>query len=216
MKYGLFASMLMVVALTSGAARGQEMYQEGSAYQTIAPEQPTSTKNKIEVVELFWYGCPHCNKIEMDIERWQKTKADDIEFIRMPAILREEWTLHARTFYAAEALGVMKQFHTPFFTAIHAHKRKLDSEEAIAAFFGEIGVNKEDFTKTFHSFSVDAKTRRALEMSRRYGAHATPSFVVNGKYRLSNSLCETCPSFTNTEVLNIVDFLAQKERKAKP
>ena len=212
MKYGFFASILLVVAFASGAARGQDTYQEGIAYQAVTPEQPTSTKNKIEVIELFWYGCPHCNKFEPFLERWQKTKADYVEFTRMPAILREEWTIHARTFYAAETLGVMDKFHTPFFTAIHAHKRKLDSEEALAAFFGEIGVSKDDFTKAFHSFSVDAKTRRALEMSRRYGINGTPSVIVNGKYRTDGTICNC--SFT--EVLNIVDFLAEKEHKAKP
>lgn len=208
-----FAKSLLVVlsffTLLTGAALAAR-YDEGIAYQAIIPAQPTDTKDKVEVVELFWYGCPHCHRFEPFIERWLKTKSADIEFVRMPAILRPDWELHGRAFYAAEALGVLDKIHPALFTAIHAHKRKLDTEESLQAFFEEQGVSKDDFKKTFRSFAVEAKLRRARELGQRYGINGTPAVVVNGKYRLSNSICNC--SFG--EVLSIVDFLAEKETKA--
>jgi thiol:disulfide interchange protein DsbA len=189
-----------------------DAYQEGIAYQRIVPEQPTNTEgDKIEVVELFWYGCPHCHRFEPFIERWLKTKSDNIEFVRLPAILRDSWAIHARAFYAAEALGVLDKIHKPLFTAIHAHKRKLNTEEALMAFFAEHGVSDDDFKKAFNSFSVNAKVRRANELGRRYGVRGTPAVVINGKYRTDSTTCKCGFS----EVLNIVDFLAEKEQQAQ-
>lgn len=204
-----FLVILAVLTLSIGTALGAR-YDEGIAYQSIVPAQPTDTKDKIEVVELFWYGCPHCHRFEPFIERWLKTKSANIEFIRLPAVLREDWEIHARAFYTAEALGVIEKIHPALFTAIHAHKRKLDSEASLMAFFEEQGVSQDDFKKTFRSFAVEAKLRRARELGQRYGINGTPAVVVNGKYRLSNSICNC--SFG--EVLSIVDFLAEKETQA--
>lgn len=202
-----FALALALVAQFSFAAT----YQEGVAYQKIVPEQPTLTQDKVEVVELFWYGCPHCHRFEAFISRWLKDKPANIEFVRMPAILRPEWAIHARAFYAAEALGVLEKIHAPLFTAIHAHKQKLNTEETLMAFFAEHGVSNEDFKKAFKSFSVDTKVRRAEELGRRYGVGGTPALVVQGKYRTDGNICQC--SFS--EMLNIATSLAEKEAAAK-
>lgn len=199
--------LLGLVAQISFAAT----YQEGVAYQTIVPEQPTVTEGKVEIVELFWYGCPHCHRFEPFISRWLKEKPANVEFVRMPAILRPEWAIHARAFYAAEALGVLEKIHAPLFTAIHAHKQKLNTEETLMVFFAEHGVSNEDFKKAFKSFSVDAKVRRAEELGRRYGVSGTPAIVVQGKYRTDGNICQC--SFG--EMLNIATFLAEKEAAAK-
>ncbi len=184
-------------------------YQEGAAYQIIVPQQPTSNKEKIEVVELFWYGCPHCHRFEPFVERWLESKPDYVEYVRLPAIFRENWAIHAQAFYAAEALGVVEEIHKPLFTAIHAHKRKLDSEESLAEFFAENGVDKDEFINAFRSFGVKAKVQHARVMSRRYGITGTPGMVVNGKYRVDGNICNC--GFN--EIINIVDFLAQKEHE---
>lgn len=198
---------LFVLSIGSATAA---RFDEGVAYQAIVPAQPTDVKDKVEVVELFWYGCPHCHRFEPFIDRWLKNKSANIEFVRMPAILREDWEIHARAFYTAEALGIMDKFHPAMFTAVHAHKRKLDTEESLMAFFEEQGASKDDFKKTFRSFAVEAKLRRARELGQRYGINGTPAIVVNGKYRVSNSICNC--SFG--EVLKIVDHLAEQETKA--
>jgi thiol:disulfide interchange protein DsbA len=210
LKLAALPIVLLLGVLTHATSYAAE-YQEGISYQVIVPEQPTSTKDKIEVLELFWYGCPHCHRFEPFIERWLKDKPDSIEFVRMPAVLRPEWAIHARAFYAAEALGVLDKIHTPLFTAIHAHKRKLDTEDALMAFFAENGVSNEDFRKAFKSFSVDAKVRRAEEMGRRYGVNGTPALVINGKYRTDGTICKC--SFS--EMLTIATYLAGKDQKVQ-
>lgn len=183
-------------------------FEEGIAYQKITPEQPTSTKTKVEVVELFWYGCPHCHRFESFIDRWLKTKSENIEFVRMPAVLQEHWEIHARAYYTAEALGVVEKIHPAFFTAIHAHKRKLDTDATLEAFFAEQGVNNEMFRKTFRSFSVDAKVRHAREMGKRYGVGGTPAIIINGKYRTDGQICKC----GYAELLELVDEVAAKEK----
>ena len=182
-------------------------FEEAVAYQRITPEQPTSTKGKIEVVELFWYGCPHCHRFESFIDRWLKTKSDKIAFVRMPAVLQEHWEIHARAFYAAEALGVIEKIHPALFTAIHAHKRKLDTDETLEAFFVEQGVSSEMFRKTFRSFGVDAKVRHAREMGKRYGVGGTPAVIINGKFRSDGQICKC----GYAELLELVDEVAAKE-----
>lgn len=186
-------------------------YQEGTAYQLIIPEQPTATANKIEIVELFWYGCPHCHRFEPYIERWLETKPANVEFIRMPAILRDNWEVHARAYYTAEVLGVLDKMHSAIFQAIHGNKRKLDTEDELRNFFVEQGVSKENFDKTFRSFAVDAKVRRAKEMSSRYGVNGTPALIIDGKYRTDGTLV---PGGFN-ELLSVADYLVQKEAAAK-
>ena len=198
----IFAACLTTTAFASD-------YQEGKHYQSIIPEQPPlSSSGKIEVIEVFWYGCPHCHRFQPFVDRWaEDDKADYIELVRMPAILRPEWAIHARAYFTAEALGVVDTIHKPLFNAIHAHKRKLDTQDSLMAFFAEHGVSEKDFKKTFRSFGVEAKIRKAAEMGRRYGLNGTPTVVINGKYRTSGSICKC--SFG--EVMEIIDELAEKE-----
>lgn len=196
--------LLLIPALTQAA-----QFQEGRDYTRIVPVQPTESKGKIEVVELFWYGCPHCHRFQPYLERWAKQLPADVEFRRMPATLAEHWVIHARAFYTAEALGALDKIHKPLFDAIHAQKRRLDTEERLMEFFAEQGVGNDDFKKTFNSFSVEAKVRRAKEMSRRYTTEATPSVVINGKYLLNSGQVD---GNFNTMV-KIMDFLIDKERK---
>ena len=199
--------LLLLFPLLAQAAS----FEEGRNYQRIVPAQPTEAKpGKIEVVELFWYGCPHCYRFQPYMERWLKDKPADVEYRRMPAILGENWALLAKAFYTAEALGVADRIHRPLFDAIHAQKRRMDNEARIRDFFVEQGVSKGDFDKTFNSFWVDTKVRGAREMSRRYQAQATPSVVINGKYILNP---DNSDGNFNT-MIKIMDYLIDKERAA--
>jgi thiol:disulfide interchange protein DsbA len=200
-------SVLLLLPLSVASAA---TFQEGEAYKVLPQVQPTMNPDKIEVVELFWYGCPHCHKFEPYIEKWLKTKPDDVDFTRMPAILREEWSLHARAYYTAETLGILDKIHKPLFDAIHVEKRYLFSEDALMQFFEEFGISNEDFRNTFHSFAVDSKVRRARQMSKRYMAMGTPAVVVNGKYLTGPGMAK---GFDN--LIKVVDFLVAKERAAK-
>jgi thiol:disulfide interchange protein DsbA len=204
-KVARYLLLLLLLPLFAQA----DTYEEGTNYQRIIPAQPTEApKGKIEVVELFWYGCPHCYRFQPYMERWLKQKPADVVYRRMPAILGDHWALLAKAFYTAEALGIADRIHRPLFDAIHAQKRRMDSEDDIMKFFAEQGVSNDDFRKTFNSFWVDAKVRAAREMSRRYQAQATPSVVINGKYILNP---DNSDGNFNT-MIKIMDYLIDKER----
>lgn len=205
----LFMLMITTISFSANADLLSKEYKEGASYQRIIPEQPTSNKKKIEVVELFWYGCPHCHRFEPYIERWLESKADYIEYVRLPAVFRPDWAIHARAFYTAQALDVLEDIHLPLFTAIHAHKRKLNTQAALAEFFEENGVDKKAFNKAFRSFGVAAKVRQSKEMGRRYGLTGTPGIIINGKYRVDGTICKC----NFPEILKITDFLAKKEHE---
>lgn len=211
MKKSLFAVITMLVwAVTPVAA-----FDEGFEFTEISPAQPTASSKKVEVLELFWYGCPHCNDFEPHLNKWLKNKPDNVEFVRMPAIFRDSWVPHARAYYTAEALGVLDKTHSAFFHAVHRKKQRLESEKDIGDFFVEQGVKQEDFTKSWNSFLVQSRVKRAVGMTRRYGIKGVPAMVVNGKYRTGAKQASINDpggaSYAN--VLKVVDWLVQRESK---
>ncbi|MBL1276291.1 MAG: thiol:disulfide interchange protein DsbA/DsbL [Ectothiorhodospiraceae bacterium] len=175
-------------------------------YEVINPAQPTTSKDKIEVVELFWYGCPHCYKLEPYVERWLKRKPKNVKFVRMPGMFRPSWEIHGRAYYTAEILGVVDKVHRPMFEAIHEQKRSLSDESSIMALFVKNGVSEKDFKRVFRSFAVETKLRRAKDMGRRYGARGVPALIVNGKYRTSAQ-----EAGGNAKIFKVVNQLVKKE-----
>lgn len=202
---GLFSSL--VILLLIGTAQAEE-YTEGVQYARIDPPQPTVSGDKVEVRQLFWYGCPHCFRFEPYLERWLRKMPKEAEFVRQPAIFRPSWENHARAYYTEEILGVVDKIHQPLFNAIHLEKRHLDTDDQLRDFFAEHGVDKIEFTKTFRSFAVETRIRRAKAMQQRYGVEGVPVFIVNGKYRVSNS---TTGSSSNT--IKVINYLVEKESK---
>lgn len=196
--------LVAVTGLVSAAIN----YKEKIHYERVVPVQPTSTEGKIEVVEMFWYGCPHCNDLEPYVERWLKKMPKKAEFIRMPAIFNPKWEVHARAYYTAEILGALDKTHKAMFAAIHGQKRKLNTEKEIMNFFAERGVSNKDFKRVFKSFAVEAKVRRAKDMSRRYGIKGVPSLIVNGKYRTGSTLAGN-----NANIFKVVNHLIKQESK---
>jgi len=172
--------IMMFVFLSTASARN---YDEGIEYKRLKTPVPTQVgAGKIEVVELFWYGCPHCFRLEPELEKWLKAKPENVEFIRIPAVFNKTWELHAKAYYAADFLGVIDKIHKPFFDAIHLKKQRMSTAAEVKKFFIQHGVSEKDFDGVFNSFGVDAKVRRAKELSRQYGIGGVPALVVNGKY----------------------------------
>ena len=196
---------LMAPVFTASAVT----YKEQIHYEKVVPPQPTSTGAKIEVVEMFWYGCPHCNNLEPQVNRWLKQIPKEAEFVRMPAIFRPQWEVHARAYYTAEVLGVLDKTHSAMFEAIHQQKRPLNTEAEIRKFFEEHGVAGKEFDRVFRSFAVEAKVKRARDMSERYGIRGVPSLIVNGKYRTGSQLAGG-----NANIFRVVNFLVEQESKA--
>ncbi len=188
------------------AAPQPTSYQSGKHYKEIVPPQPV-TGSGIEVLEVFWYGCPHCYDFEPTLARWQARQPADVAFRRMPAVFRPSWFLHAKAYYTAEALGILDKIHAPFFKALHVDKKKLEDEESLAEFFAGFGVDKNEFSQVFGSFTVEGKVEQAKQAIQRFGIDGVPAIVVNGKYLTSGSMAG---SYDNA--LAVVDFLVAKER----
>lgn len=197
------------LALLAAANSPAEEFVVGQHYQEVKPAVATSTAaDKVEVLELFWYGCPHCYAFEPQLQAWLKNKADYIEFVRVPAVFAQNWEVQARAFYAAQQLGVLDKLNGPVFDAIHKEGRKLGSQEEVTQFFADKGVSAEDFKTAYNSFDVDTKTRRAIALTREYGITGVPALIVNGKYRSS---AQEAGDFAT--LLKLVDYLAAKEHK---
>jgi thiol:disulfide interchange protein DsbA len=159
-------------------------FKEGTHYKKIVPAQPTSVSpGKVEVVEIFWYGCPHCFSLDPAIESWRaKSKPAYVEFVRLPAMWNDQLRMHARLFYTAEALGKLDELHTLMFREIQVNRNVLDSVDKMAEFFQQHGVSPDAFQKAFSSFAVESKLQRADVLNRRYRIQSVPMMVVNGKY----------------------------------
>ncbi len=184
-------------------------FEEGKQYVALANPQPTSSADKVEVVELFWYGCPHCNDLEPFVVDWLAKQPEDVQFVRMPAILGQGWELLAKAYYTAELLGVEDKVHHALFDAIHKQRQKFRNEADVQALFSNQGVPAEDFKKTFNSFAVVVKTNNARQMTRRYAISGVPTLIVNGKYSTSGSLAGS-----SRNIMDVVSYLVERERAA--
>lgn len=202
----LFATIIAAFALLGVAL--SPVFAAGDGYEMVTPPQPTTTKDKVEVVELFWYGCPHCYRLEPYVKRWLKKKPANVKFVRMPGMFRPSWEIHGRAYYTAEILGVVDKVHEPMFEAIHEQKRRLNNEAAIMALFKQHGVSEKDFKRVFRSFAVETKLRRAKDMGRRYGIKGVPAIIVNGKYRTSPQ-----EAGGNAKIFRVVNKLIKQESK---
>jgi thiol:disulfide interchange protein DsbA len=200
----LSASSLLVTAHAKDPYAGK--------YERLTSTQPTDNPNKVEVVEFFWYGCPHCYYLDEHVQSWLKTKPDYVDFKHIPAVYSKagRWTPGAKAYYTAEALDILDKIHTPFFKAIHEKRRGAlrKNEQAIQRFFAKSGVSKDQFTNTYHSFGVDTAIGKAINMTERYGIRGVPTIFVNGKYRLNSQIAG---GYVN--LIKVLNYLIEKEYK---
>lgn len=155
-----------------------------NSYELVNPPVSTQSPDKVEVLEFFWYGCPHCYQFEPYIEHWAKTKPDNVEFIKVPAVMNRQWEPHARAFYAAQLMGKEEEFSRALFKALHVERKRFFSLRQLAKFAKEnIGVDHDEFMDTMASFSVETSIRRSKQLSSSYKLSGVPSVVVNGKYK---------------------------------
>lgn len=142
---------------------------------------------RVEVVEFFWYGCPHCYRFQPYLHDWLEDRPDYVEFRQVPAMLAPDWEIHARAFYAAQLLEELDRFHAAFYDAIHQDGRQLDSIEDIADFAATLGIDGERFASTMESFAVEHRLREARNLGRDYRVRGTPSVGVAGEHTVSPS-----------------------------
>ena len=206
-RYVLGLMLLELLFAAPPAVAGEAFDIEGK-YQLVLPVQPTETPGKIEVVDVFWYGCPHCFRFLPVMEEFEADLPEFVEVRRMPAIFRKSWVVHAKGYYAALLLGKAADIHRPLFVAIHVDKSKLGTRDELKAFFAKFGIGGADFDATFDSFGVESLVQKSMVMQGRYGVRRTPSVIVNGKYLVSGSLAG---SYKN--MLKVIRILADKEHR---
>ncbi len=194
-----------------GAAQAQGAPVEGQHYVRLSPPAPVtlpSADKKVEVVEFFWYGCPHCFAFEPMLEPWVKRLAPDVVFHQVPVGFMVPHQLHQKLFYALEELGQLPAMHNKVFVAIHQQNRRLSSEAEIVAFVAANGVDAAKFSAAFKSFGVNTKANRAKQLSDAYKIDGVPTLGINGRYNTSGSLAGS-----NERVLVVADFLIQRARQ---
>ncbi len=179
-------------------------------YEIISPAQPTQHPDKIEVIEFFWYGCPHCYSFEPLLDNWSKNLPKNVEFIRQPAAFNELWSKHAKAYYTAEALGIVDKVHADLFDAIQNKKESLDTEEALSKFFIAHGANETQFKEAYNSFVVDSKMRQAPLMAARYGITGVPAIIINGKYKTNGTLAGS-----HEKMIEVMNQLIKQENTKK-
>ena len=180
---------------------------EPVGYETLSQAQPTNNPAKVEVIEFFWYGCPHCYDFEPLLRKWEQNLPDYVEFIRQPAVFSSLWGKHAKAYFSAEVLGVVDKVHADFFDAIQVKKQKLEDEDQLAKFFAEHGVDEEQFRAAYNSFLVDTKMRQAGAIAARYGVTGVPAVIINGKYKTNGPLAGS-----HEKMIEIMNQLIEQER----
>lgn len=200
----LIAIMLLLVAtqVQAGVVAGRD-------YKVLNPVQPTSSGSRVEVLEFFFYGCPHCYHLHSPLNAWEKTMPKDVDLQMVPVIFRDSWEPMARTFYALEALGERARLHNDLFEAWNVFSTDLSDEKKITSFVAKRGVDAAKFAATYNSFSLAGKVARSNQLVRSYGIRGTPTIAVDGKYIITGLE----PADT-IRVLDEVIKIARKERQA--
>jgi protein dithiol oxidoreductase (disulfide-forming) len=194
-----------------GVASAQRLPQEGKDFRAldkrVAVEAPAG---KIEVVEFFWYSCPHCHAFEPKLVAWSKKIPPDVVLRRVPVAFRDDFVPQQRLFYALEAMGKVDELHSKVFHAIHNDKKPTNKEDQILAFAAENGLDKAKFQELYNSFSVSTKARKAKQLQEDYLVDGVPALGVAGRYYTDATMAGNME-----RAVQVLDFLVAEARKAR-
>jgi protein dithiol oxidoreductase (disulfide-forming) len=146
------------------------------------PVSVDAPKGKVEVVEFFWYGCPHCYTLEPSLEKWVKDLPKDVEFRRVPAAFNDQWAIAARAYYILEAQGLLDKLHKPLFDAIHKDGLRITNQQAFGQWLEKNGVDSKKFFEAERSFAIESKMKRARAILEQVRIDGVPALMINGKY----------------------------------
>jgi len=206
-----FRRRMLLAALGLAPVAGIAQARRPSAgvdFTELAQRQPVDTQGKVEVLEFFWYGCPHCYTLEPLLEKWIAQLPADVSFRRVPAVLNDNWTREAAVFYTFEALGVLDKLHRPFFDAIHRERINTRNPATMAEWLRKRDVDVTRYEEAYKSFGVQSKVRRALQVSSAYRIDGTPAIAVQGRYTISAEQART-----QAGMLGTADYLIGVARK---
>lgn len=194
-----------------------QLFQPGQDYRVLSsPVKTDARPEKVEVVSIFWYGCPHCYALEPKIEQWQKSLSSDVEFIRTPGFFGPNlWQTHARLYYTVRNMGLEEKVHAGIFREIQNRRNQLKDSKQMAEFLNrEFGVEPGSFTKEFKAFGVNNQLQKAFSKLKGYELSGVPAIVIDGRYVVEPGLAG---SLSNMPV--IADYLIRKvkqDRKDRP
>ncbi len=203
-------ALSLLVAVFAFAVAGGASAQGPAPYSLLTPPQPTDGSGKIEVVEFFWYGCPHCYSLEPAVNAWLKTAPKDVEFKRIPAFPSESWGQMAVMYYTLEAMGLLDQYHQKVFDAIHKQSVNLASKSKREEWLKANGIDTAKYAQVEKSFSVVTKVARARQLTQAYKVDSVPRIIVNGKYVTSAEQVGGAD-----KIFPVVDQLVAMARKDK-
>ncbi len=212
----LFWRVLIAAGLALHFTTAGAQLAAGKDYSLVRPPQPTDSGAKVEVIEFFFYGCPHCNNLVPHLEAWLKRKPADVDFKRVPAIFQDSWTPLARTYYALDAMNLTDKLHVELFAAIHRQKTRLDDANAIFNWVAGKGVDRKKFEAAYNSFGVNGRVKRSMDLTRKFDIPGTPALVVDGKYLTAPGMAlKSDRSIDYDRFFQIIDGLIAEARKTK-
>jgi len=198
-----------LVAAAGARAQGGPTPVEGKDFVRLPVAAPVvAPAGKIEVVEFFSYGCPHCYAFEPLLEPWLKKQPEDVAFRRVPAAFNAAWEGLAKIFYALESTGQVEAMHKRIFAAIHVQRQKLDKEADIAAFVKSAGGDDAKFLDAYKSFGVATKLRQGKQLAEAYKIDGVPTLGIHGRWFTAGSLAGS-----HERALMVADQLIQRARK---
>ncbi|MBU24430.1 MAG: disulfide bond formation protein DsbA [Gammaproteobacteria bacterium] len=200
----LFFSLGLVVSQLGFASE----FREGIHYQTLAKPVVTSGQEKIEVVELFWYGCPHCDSLDPALKVWVERLPADVNFVQIPVVFGRSWEMHARIFWVAKNIGLLETIHEPLFNAIHREGQHLQRVDDVLAFFERFGADQALVKRELDSFATESALRLADARTRAYGIRGVPAFVVNGRH-----VTGITQAGGESQLFDLLDELIKKSRQ---
>lgn len=197
--------ILLIILFAFSINTQANEYDAGIEYIVLDKPVNTTTGNKIEVRELFWYYCPHCYNIESELHEWIKKLPANAEFVRQPAVFSDRWKKGAVFYFVLEELGLLGKLHTLLFDAIHEKKQGFKSKKSFINWVASFGVDREKINKAFNSFAVRVKLNKTTLTSLQYKVNGVPVIIVNGKY-----WTDATHAGSHAKMLKVVDFLIQK------
>jgi thiol:disulfide interchange protein DsbA len=207
----LSAAALGLAISFSGLSGAQSpKIEEGFDYRILPTPQPLESKSKVEVIEFFWYGCPHCYDFEPELNAWLKRQPKDVIFRKVPVAFRDDFMPHSQLFYALEAMGKGDALNDKVMYAMHKENKRLMTENEIADWAASQGIDRNTFLATYRSFAVVSKARAARQMADAYRIDGVPTVVMQGRYVTSPSIAGT-----KAKAISVMEHLEQKIRKDK-
>ena len=184
----------------------------GKEYTTLKVPQPVATGKKIEVLEFFWYRCPHCAQLEPGLHAWLKKLPKDAQIRRIPAVFRDDWMPGAKIYYALQDVDATDKLHAKVFDAYHLDKLNLNDEAVLMTWVAKQGLDRTKFDAAYKSFSTQSRATQGGMLARAYNLSGVPSFAIDGKYVTAESMTGSEPRLF--EVLDQLIVMARKERAA--